>query len=129
MKLARAFSVVAIVAIAGAGSSARAAEVGVTDDTIKIGMFGPLTGSWSFFGQPVQAGAIMVYKEINEKGGIHGRKIEVVQVDGACDAAKTLAAAKRLIHRDKVFMINAGICSPAAMAAKDEIVGNKVPQV
>jgi branched-chain amino acid transport system substrate-binding protein len=53
----------------------------------------------------------------------------VVQVDGACDAAKTLAAAKRLIHRDKVFMINAGICSPSAMAAKEEIVANKVPQV
>jgi branched-chain amino acid transport system substrate-binding protein len=128
--LARSFAAaVAMAVTAGYGVQATAAEVGVTDTTIKIGMFGPLTGSWSFFGHPVQMGALMVYKEINEKGGIHGRKIEVVQVDGACDPAKTLAAAKRLIHRDKVFMLNAGICSPATMAAKEEIVSNKVPQV
>ncbi len=114
-------------AIAFAAPSALRAEDGVTPTSIKIGMFGPLTGPASLWGYPTQAGAIMIYKEINDKGGIHGRKIEVVQEDGACDAAKTIAAAKKLIHREKVFMINSGICSGPTLAAKEEIVSNKVP--
>ena len=107
--------------------SAARAEDGVTDTTIKIGMFGPLTGSASMWGYPVQNGATMIYKQANDKGGINGRQIEIVQEDGACDAAKTVAAVKKLIYREKVFMINAGMCSGAVMAAKEEIVANKVP--
>ena len=67
------------------------AEDGVTDTTIKIGMYGPLTGAASLWGYPTQNGAIMIYRDANDKGGIHGRKIEVVQEDGACDAAKPIS--------------------------------------
>src|SRR6185369_6322645 len=60
-------------------------EVGVTDTTIKIGMFGPLTGSFSVYGYPINNGAIALYNDINERGGINGRKIEIIQEDGSCD--------------------------------------------
>lgn len=100
---------------------------GVTDKTIKIGMFGPLTGSLSIWGYPVLNGTSMVYKEVNAKGGIHGRTIEFIQEDDACDPAKAVAAAKKLIHRDRVFMINAGVCSGAVMATREEMIANKVP--
>jgi len=109
------------------GHSAAQAETGVTDDTIKIGMYGPLTGNLSSWGYPVMNGAAMIYQAVNEQGGIHGRKIELVQEDGGCDVAKTLAAVKKLIHREKVFMINSGICSGPTMAAKPELIRNKVP--
>jgi branched-chain amino acid transport system substrate-binding protein len=121
-------SAAALIAATGFSGHAIAQDkTGITDKTIKIGMYGPLTGSQSSWGYPVQNGAIMVYKEINEKGGIHGRKIEVVQEDGACDSAKTLAAVKKLVHREKVFMINSGICSGPSMAARQELINNKVP--
>lgn len=107
--------------------SSAADTTGVTDNTIKIGMYGPLTGSQSGWGYPVMNGAAMIYKQINDQGGIYGRKIEVVQEDGACDSAKTLAAVKKLIYRDEVFMINSGICSGPTMAAKPELMRNKVP--
>ena len=100
---------------------------GVTDKTIKIGMFGPLTGSLSIWGYPVLNGTSMVYKEVNAKGGIHGRMIEFVEEDDGCDPAKAVAAAKKLIHRDRVFMINAGVCSGAVMATRDEIIATKTP--
>lgn len=100
---------------------------GVTDKTIKIGMFAPLTGSLSIWGYPVLDGAAMIYKEANEKGGIHGRKIEFIMEDDACDPAKGVAAAKKLIHRDRVFMIHAGVCSGSVMAAREEIIANKMP--
>ena len=113
----------------GLSGLAGAASPGVTDDTIVIGMYGPLTGPQSSWGHPVMNGAEMIYKEINEQGGIHGRKIKVIREDGACDSAKTLAAVKKLIHREEVFMVNAGICSGPTMAAKPELVNNGVPHM
>lgn len=108
---------------------ASAAEVGVTPTTIKIGMFGPLTGALSLWGYPINNGAIAVYNHVNATGGINGRKIEIAHEDGACDPAKTVAAVKKLIFRDEVFAIHGGTCSAAVFAARDEIINNGVPFV
>jgi branched-chain amino acid transport system substrate-binding protein len=116
-----------LVCFAASSLASAQAVPGVTDKTIKIGMFGPLTGSLSTWGYPVLNGTSMVYKEVNAKGGIHGRMIEFIEEDDACDPAKAVAAAKKLIHRDRVFMINAGVCSGAVMATRDEMIANKVP--
>jgi len=117
----------ACLAAFAASGPAAAAEEGVTDTTIKIGMFGPLTGAVSIYGYPINNGALALYKEVNEQGGINGRKIEIVHEDGACDPAKTRAAVKKLIYSDKVFMIHGGSCSAAVVAAKDEFAESKVP--
>lgn len=108
-------------------AQAQAQVPGVTDKTIKIGMFGPLTGSLSIWGYPVLDGTAMIYKEVNDKGGIHGRKIELVQEDDGCDPAKAVAAAKKMIYRDRVFLLNGGVCSGAVMAMRDEIIATKTP--
>ena len=71
---------VAIVAGSLIGRGA-VAEVGVTDDTIKIGSFGALTGPYYLYGKVIMDGAQLVYNEINEAGGIHGRKIEYIRED------------------------------------------------
>jgi branched-chain amino acid transport system substrate-binding protein len=103
------------------------AEDGVTPTTIKIGMFGPLTGGTSVYGYPINNGAIAIYKEINDAGGINGRKIEIIHEDDACDGAKARAAVKKLIYTDKVFMIHGGSCSAAVFAAREEFIDAKVP--
>lgn len=110
-----------------AANYAAAAEIGVTDTTIKIGMFGPLTGAASINGHPISNGSIAIYNEANAKGGIHGRKIEVINEDSACDPAKALAATKKLIHRDQVFMIHGGSCSTAVASTTDEVEKSGVP--
>lgn len=110
-------------------SIAQAAEPGVTPTAIKIGMFGPLTGPVSLWGYPINNGAIAIYNHVNANGGIFGRKIEVIDEDGACDPAKTVAAVKKLIVRDNVFVIHGGTCSAAVMAARDDIIEAKVPYV
>ena len=101
----------------GLGFSAHAGDPGITKDTIKIGTFGPLTGPVSLYGYPIINGAAAVYKKVNDEGGIHGRKIELVYEDGVCDPAKTRAAVKKLIASHEVFMINGGNCSAAVFAA------------
>jgi branched-chain amino acid transport system substrate-binding protein len=111
------------------GSDARAAEPGITPDKIKIGMFGPLTGPVSLWGYPINNGAIAVYNHVNATGGIHGRKIEVVDEDDGCDPAKAVAAVKKLIVKEDVFAIHGGTCSATVMAAKDDILEAKMPYV
>lgn len=100
---------------------------GVTRDSIKIGFFGSLTGETYIFGKLAFNGADLVYKEVNEKGGIYGRKIITVREDDMCKPDGGIAAAKKLIHYHKVFMIHGGCCSGAAIAASEEIKNAKVP--
>lgn len=108
---------------------ARAADPGLTGDTIKIGSFGPLTGGNYLFGKLIMNGAEVVYNEVNKAGGIHGRKIVLVREDDRCDPATAIAAVKKLIHQHQVFMIHGGGCSNAAIAARPEIEGGKLPWV
>ena len=90
----------------------------MTGDTIKIGSFGPLTGPNYLFGKLVMNGVEVVYNEVNKAGGINGRKLVLVREDDRCDPATAIAAVKKLIHQDQVFMINGGGCSNAAIAAR-----------
>jgi branched-chain amino acid transport system substrate-binding protein len=104
----------------GATFAMAQAVPGVTKNSIKIGMFGPLTGPTAVGSLPL-FGAQAIYKSVNDAGGIHGRKIELVVEDDACDPNKTIAATKKLISQDQVFMIHGGWCSGTVMAIKPEL--------
>ena len=95
--------------------------VGVTADSVKIGYLGAMTGPYYLYGKLIMNGADVVYNEVNRAGGIHGRKIVTVREDDACDAAKAIAATKKLIHQHQVFMVHGGGCSNPTIAARDEI--------
>ena len=109
------------------GLAARAEDPGITDKAIKIGIFGPLSGPNMAYGFDVVNAAKMYYDKINKEGGIHGRKIEYVVEDDRCNANDLVAAVKKLVEQDQVFMLNGGSCSAAVVAAKDYVVRNKVP--
>ena len=106
---------------------ASAQEVGVTDDSIKIGIFAPFTGSVPLFGYPITRGGTLLYEEVNAKGGIHGRKIAWVEEDDQCDPSKGVAAVKKLVHEHKVFMLHGGNCSNVNLAVRPEVERAKVP--
>lgn len=117
------------VALAGglvAGNLAAQTTEGVTKDSIKIGTFGPMTGSGAIFGKAI-FGIEAFYRDVNDKGGIHGRKIEIVREDTACDPTRGIAAVKKLIAQDKVFALNGGLCSGVAMAVKPEVAKAGIP--
>jgi branched-chain amino acid transport system substrate-binding protein len=124
----RGFRFVIGAAIAGTlcAAPALAQTVGVTKDTIKLGIFGPMTGSGAIFGKAV-FGVEALYRDINDKGGIHGRKIEIVREDTACDPARGIAAAKKLISQDNVFALHGGLCSGVVIAIKPEAAKAEVP--
>ena len=114
--------------LACAFATTAAAEDGVTDNSIKIGVMAPLTGVGSSYSK-AQIGLDAYYKWVNDQGGVNGRKIETVLEDYACDSAKGVAAVKKLIHQDKVFMLHGNSCSAVAMAIKPIVVEAGIPWV
>lgn len=99
---------------------------GITKTTIKIGNLGPFTGEAAVF-NPLNYGAEAYFRYINDHGGIHGRKFETVFADTACNEAKGIAAAKKLVYEDQVFMIVVSPCSGVAMAVKPTLEKEGVP--
>jgi len=75
-------------------------------DTIKIGMVAPLTGSFADEGNEMARGVEMAVEELNAKGGLLGKKLEIIKGDvGDFSAEKIVSVAERIIHRDKVDFI------------------------
>ena len=91
--------------LATAPVATTAAEQGVTADLITIGAFGPITGPAAYIGLAGRDGAIMAIKEINAAAGVNGRKLNMIFEDDGHSPAKALAAVKKLIDEDKVFML------------------------
>lgn len=110
------------------GTSALA-EVGVTKDTITIGGMGPLTGPLAGLVLPALHGIEAVFEEVNDAGGIHGRKLVYKLEDDECQPSKGVGAIKKLIHEIKPFMIVGGGCSNASIAQRPEIIAAKIPWV
>lgn len=108
---------------------ALADEPGLTKSSIKIGFFGPMSGPSLAYGEDPMNAARMWYDKINKSGGIWGRKIELVTEDDRCSANDVVAAVKKLVEQDKVFMLNGGSCSTATVAAQEYVLRNKVPFV
>src|SRR5438034_2012406 len=117
-----------LIFIAWAFATAALAEDGVTSDSIKIGVMGPFSGNASSYSK-AQIGLDAYYKWVNDQGGVNGRKIETVLEDYACDSAKGVAAVKKLIYQDKVFMLHGNSCSAVAMAIKPIVVESGIPWV
>lgn len=110
-------------------ASTFAADPGVTDTEITIGLFAPMSGQLANFGfDPLQA-AKMWYDEVNKKGGIAGRKIKVIVEDDKCNPTEVVAVVKKLVTVDNVFLLNGGSCTAPAVAAQEFVTREKVPFV
>lgn len=102
-----------------------AQQPGVTADTITIGAFGPITGPAAYIGLAGRDGMILAIKEINAAGGVNGRKLVAVFEDDAHSPTRGLAAAKKLIEQDKVFMLMSVGGSNATAGTIDYVRDNK----
>lgn len=96
------FSVSLIILICGKGW----AEVGVTERSILVGCSNSFSGPLAFTGtELVKYGIEIYFNHINERGGIHGRKLIHKSYDDGYDPTKAVANTKRLVEEDKVFCI------------------------
>jgi branched-chain amino acid transport system substrate-binding protein len=97
-------------------------------NVIKIGMSGPTSGAFAAQ-RSINDGAEAYFKELNEKGGINGKQIEVSRADDQYDPAKAPAAARQLIGRDGVQMMCSAVGSPSNMANKSYLQSQQVPNI
>lgn len=88
-------------------------------DTIKIGAILAVTGPASFLGAPEAKTLEMLVEEQNKKGGIKGKKIELIIKDTAASPEKAFSFAKQLIDEEKVFAIIGPSTSGETMKIKN----------
>ena len=100
MAMARSASVAAAI-VAAAGASAQ--QRGVTATEVTFGMPTDLSGAAATYGVSSSNGVKMRFDEVNEAGGIDGRKLKVIVEDQAYQVPKAVQACNKLINRDKVF--------------------------
>ena len=94
---------------------------------IKIGVTLPLSGGLELFGQQGIQGMKMAVKEINESGGVLGRKLELVIEDNKTDPKTSVEKATKLIKRDKVIAVAGPITSGARDAMTPTMTKLKTP--
>ncbi len=112
-------------------SCARQQQPGDTLDrsTIKIGYFGDLSGPTFNFGQSAKNGALMAADEINQAGGINGRKIDIVMEDDEGSPVIAATVVNKLTRQDKVIALIAGGASGSSLAAGPNAQSAKVPMI
>lgn len=93
-------------------------------DTVKVGWISDLSGSTSKW-QAYEAASLAV-DDVNNAGGINGKKLELIVEDGKCDAKTAVDAANKLIDIDKVKIILGGHCSTESVAIAPIAEKNKV---
>ena len=96
---------------------------GVTDTEIKLGTTAPYSGPASAYGVYGQA-QTAYFQMINEKGGINGRKINLISLDNAYNPPKALEQTRKLVESDEVFAI-AGFVGTAPNTAVQKYLNSK----
>jgi len=114
-------AVLGIVAVA-AGASAQKDTRGVTRTEIVLGMHTDLSGPAATYGVSSSNAVKMRFDEANDKGGIHGRKIRLVVEDTQYQVPRAVQAGTKLITRDRIFAMVAGLGTPMNNALfKDQL--------
>lgn len=86
-------------------------------EEIKIGTIGPLTGDVATYGISTKNGVEIAVDQVNENGGINGKKVVLISEDTRGDQTEAANAASKLIERDKVVAIVGGVISAETMTA------------
>jgi len=87
-------------------------------DTIKFAVAGPFTGALTQYGEMVKQGVDTAVEQINAKGGVLGKQIEVVVMDDACEPKQGPVVANRVVNEGIGYVVG-HVCSGATIAATD----------
>lgn len=111
-------SFVLVVSLSGCGSS---------EDTVRIGTIGPLTGEYSLYGESVRDGAKLAVEEINADGGVLGKTLELFSYDSKGDTVEGVNAYNRLRDEDQIHALLGATFSGVTLAIKTLAVDDNMP--
>jgi len=120
---------VAALAFAGGVAPASAADPGVTNNKITIGMTTPLTGPASLGYEFIAPAAEAYFEYVNANGGINGRDIDLRVYDDQYNPAKTKIGTNQLINRDRIFAMYGALGTPTHSAVVRDLNRRGIPDV
>jgi branched-chain amino acid transport system substrate-binding protein len=97
------------------------------DDTIKLGLVAAMSGQSAKSGEAIVRGLSLAIDEINAKGGLLGKKVELLVRDDESNPAKGVIAARELVQREKVTAFFGGLDTPVSVAIVPFANQAKVP--
>jgi branched-chain amino acid transport system substrate-binding protein len=117
MKLKTLAACAALSTLALAATQVSAQSQGVTKDEILIGSIQDLSGPLAGYGKQLRFGMTLRVDEINEQGGINGRKLKLLVEDDGYDPKKAVLAAQKLVNQDKIFIMAGHLGTAQNLAA------------
>lgn len=102
-------------------------DADLSGETFKIGFYSPLTGSAATQGTAAQNSVALYIKELNERGGLLGMKVEGVYYDDASDTEEAVKIATKLVEVDKVDFVVSSIISNCVMASGQILEDAQIP--
>ncbi len=100
-----------------------------TETEILIGEYASLTGGTANFGQSSHQGLKLAIKEINEAGGVLGKKIRIITEDNKSELNEASTAVQKLISRDKVAAVIGEVASSRSFAGASICQKEKIPML
>src|SRR5579871_1463327 len=93
----------------------QAGEIGVMPDRIVFGQAAALSGPSSALGQKLRQGILAAFAEVNVKGGVHGRRLELISRDDGYDPDRSVMQTVKLLDEDKVFALIGAVGTPTSL--------------
>jgi ABC-type branched-subunit amino acid transport system substrate-binding protein len=129
MRLVTKFGALCVLASLMSPTAVPAADMrGITATEIKIGQTMPYSGPVSAFGA-LGKGEVGYFKMVNERGGINGRKVNLISLDDSYAPPKTVEQTRRLVESDEVALIFSSIGTAHNTAIAKYLQGKNVPQL
>jgi branched-chain amino acid transport system substrate-binding protein len=102
---------------------------GVTDNEIRLGGVHDLSGVFASVSNPALRGANLYFDQVNEAGGVHGRKIRYIVEDHGYQVPRATQAANKLVQRDEIFAMLMTLGTPHNLAAFPIMDRHDVPSL
>lgn len=106
---------------------AQAEEAGVAADRILFGQVAAMSGPSSALGVKMRQGILAAFAEVNAKGGVHGRKLELISRDDGYDPDRSVMQTFRLIEEDKVFGLIGAVGTPTSLVTVPIAKAQNIP--
>ena len=122
-------SLCAIALIALAIADLRAEEPGIFEQRILFGQSAAFSGPASELGKNMRIGIKAAFQEINDRGGVHGRRLELLSLDDAYEPEAAIANTNQLIEREEVFALIGAVGTPTSLSATPVAAAARVPYI
>lgn len=129
MRLTSLFPTAMAAVAIGVAPAQRPEEAGVFPDRIVFGQSAAFTGPASDLGNDLRLGIQAAFAEANRRGGVHGRKLELVSLDDGYEPALAIVNTTKLIEEEKVFALIGGVGTPTSRSANPIALKAGVPYI